>query len=710
MKYLKLLITCMLIWTGSFAQVITIDAFENTKRDKFDDKKVITPEALSGTFKIVILDVSGITKIQQPNAAKNYNDVPVSEEKVTGGKMYVIEGVKPENGIVQIKLFKVGEEKTLTLGKEIEKKTAATDCNSDKNYNNNFGEEAMYYDKDKIVYVYDFNKDPSKREFYKITLNDKEGLDRHVVNFNKETLTPGKNVKFKIYNINKFMFNVSIADSVIHFDSEPPELFRRLFLGDTSLMGNLLGKFTKEVVSQSFADSKDAKTLMDSISSFMEKYNELKERELNVLNPCAEFECCNKIDYAGLLNDITAIKAQEENVKRKLQKEKDKIVACGKSIKQKVYAETKVKNHKYELAKFSRRFDELSAKNAVLTDNKTKIEKEIKQIESRIYFTNGPDSLTKKAQLVRLVNELTAITAELTSSQTNLGKARTSRDSVDLLLDKSINALDSLEMAINESCNKEVQEMLDALEISSYLIKNLPHDTDLKKLVVFINNITVFNNAHTSDYISLDGNMLDLTINISSKDSIFKYFAIPLYKINPIRIQIPILWKPFASFSSGSFIALGKYLQNKTYSAQEIIGTNNTLSGTDYTIVESGYTNPPMGFCAFGNIEWKFRRSMGFGASAGAGLTIEKTPRMAYMAGASLFLGDARQFALTGGFIGMQVDKLNFNFETNADKQVVYTSKPTMEYYKEFKVGGFISLTYTPFKIYKTKTIKSTEK
>lgn len=94
----------------------------------------------------------------------------------------------------------------------------------------------------------------------------------------------------------------------------------------------------------------------------------------------------------------------------------------------------------------------------------------------------------------------------------------------------------------------------------------------------------------------------------------------------------------------------------------------------------------------------------------GTGLSIEKLPRLAYLGGVSLFFGDLRQFTITGGFVGMQVNQLTKNYQTIADNQVIYKSRPDIQYYKEFKVGGFISLTYTPFKVYKTKTVKSKDK
>ena len=82
----------------------------------------------------------------------------------------------------------------------------------------------------------------------------------------------------------------------------------------------------------------------------------------------------------------------------------------------------------------------------------------------------------------------------------------------------------------------------------------------------------------------------------------------------------------------------------------------------------------------------------------GVGLTIERDPRVAGLAGLSLFLGDSRQFAFTVGLAGMQVDKLNNNWQNVSDKQVIYTTEPQIEYYKEGKTGVFMAISYTPFK------------
>jgi len=714
MKYLQLAIVFVFIWSNSYSQKVTIDAFENASPKTFSDNhQNITAKAIEDGFKIEIKNISGIEKIQQKNGAGNFIYLNVSADVVADGKVYDIKNAKVEDGELVIKLVKGVEEKNLTLKVQTPTsvdKPPKTDCDPEKDYKNKFGEEAIYFDKNKIVYVYDFNKDPSKREFYKITLYN-DTLKRELVNFNNETLTSGKNVKFKIYNINKFMYNVSIADSVIHFDSEPSALLTRFFLGDSTLLGSLMGTFSDNIKIESNQEEQ-AKLLMDKILDFVNNYNELRKTALDALNPCHDFTCCNSLDYAEFLSSLSQIKAQTENVKRKLNKAKNETGKedCNIQIKLKAKAEYNIKNLNFAISKLDLRVEELTSKNTSLSSNVDKIKDEIKLIESQVFFSKGADSLTKRAQLLRLETELTSKSNELTTGRIDLIKVKNDRDSLDMKSFEIASSIDSLKYNISKACNTDIQDMIDALEASDYLLKNLPSDEDIKKLIVFINNLIVFNDSYTSDYISLNGNMLDVTIKISSKDSIFKYFSIPEYKNGPLHIQIPIVGKPFVSFSSGSFITLEKHLQNKTFAWQETVGSNNTADSSSYTLVESGYTLPPMGFCALGNVEWKLSRSFGLGGSAGVGLSIEKTPRMAYLGGLSLFFGDLRQFTITGGFVGMQVNKLTNNFQTVADNQTIYSSKPNIEYYKEFKVGGFVSLTYTPFKVYKTKTVKSQNK
>lgn len=684
MKHLKIIIAFFFICSNVFSQTITIDQFQDLPRDKFDpvdgNAQAITTKSITDGFKIQVLDASAINAVKVKNAAGQFINA-TTIETITNAKLFTITNPKLEddNKTLLIKLIKEGEEKTLTLTvqaspSEVNSSStpcvptqSKTDCSPVKDYDNKFGEDVKYYDKNKIVYVYDFNKDPAKREFYKI--RKKNGILKiEVVNFNKETLTSGKNVKFKIYNINKFLYDVSIADSVIHFDSEPSALFTRLFLGDSTLLGSLMGTFSDVTKMQSAG----LDNLNKKIKCFVEKYNWLQNKVLDAYDPCYSFPCCYSIEYTELANDLAVIRADAVNIQMKLD-EKKKII----------------EDNKKELDACEKNEKDIKDNSAAIT----KCEGEIKDIKQKLPSLSGEDKKKKEEELAKKEEEL----KKLQEDKAKLEKISS---------EKCTGTKKEEYKKKKETAENELSE----ISVINTLLTNLPSDKELKKIIVFLRNMVETNNSHTSDYISLNGNMLDLTINIASKDSIFKYFSIPEYKNDPLQIQIPILGKPFVSFSSGSFIALGKHLQNKTYSWQGTIGNNNTVSDSSFTLVESGYTLPPMGFCALGNLEWKVSRSFGFGGSAGVGLSIEKSPRLAYLGGVSLFFGDLRQFTITGGFVGMQVNKLTNNFQTVVDNQVIYTSKPSIEYYKEFKVGGFISLTYTPFKVYKTKTVKSKNK
>lgn len=707
----------------SFAQgdipkyVITISDFKTQEFEVFNrnDKIKITKKIVKQSYIIAIKDNITINSFEVLNEEGNYTSYPADNpSKLTGFTTYILSDsytggdkneilIKIKQGIDEVVItLKVESSSNGSQEQEHAKKTPCelfktntknSDCNTDKEF---FGESVDLYNENTIVYVYDFNKDPSKRVFYKITKNKKSsdpdpllqieleskeairdkvktefdkdktnipnkvafqkaqkdvdntkaslenskfGLNKEIINFNKETLTPGKNVRFKIYNVNKFMYDVSIADTVVEYDSEPPLLFARFFLGDSTSLGSLMDAYSSEVNAKSYS-KEDFKSLSNKLSCFVNEYNRLQDEVLKAYDPCNEFVCCHSVNYLALANYLASIRLDATKIQQELEEQKNLIAKCDKSKK--------------------------------ATADNPKLEAEIKELKK--------DEAKNKKDIEAKEKELKKINDDLKS-----------------------------DCGDNDKIKKDAEAVLAEFTAINQLLERLPKDEELKRIIVFLNNVVQQNNIHTSDYISLNGNLLELTLSITSKDSIHKYFSIPEYK-NQTHIQIPILWKPFVSFSSGTFLAFGSDLQNKTYEWQEIVGTNNTADPSKYTLVESGYAIQPLGFSALGNVGVKFSRSLGFGGSAGVGLSIEKTPRLAYLFGGSFYIGDLRQFTITLGIAGMQVDKLTNNFQTITDNQIIYTSKSDIQHYKEFKVGGFLSLTYTPFKVFKTKTAKSKDK
>jgi hypothetical protein len=456
---------------------------------------------------------------------------------------------------------------------------------------------------------------------------------------NTELLCPGSDAYLKLVNINKFMYDITLSDTLVNFDSEPSELFTRLFLGDSTILGSLLNTFTSNESVPANANGLDVahepnqapnaqpcdnQNIACLIKGYLTMCSQLHAKMLRAYNPCSAFPCCDEqitADYVALADKLLDIR--------------------------------------------------LAAAALQQSDNNAK--KDLAVAKNKQAAFQSQDSLTK-------------VIAQKQPT------------------DVQQNQLDALKKTINGDNAANVQAKIKSLNETiaansglADLVTNLPTDADLRKIIVFLNNMVQRNDQELYP-LPTDGNRLDLTLNIRSKDSIFKYFSLPQYNNPPIHYGIPIVKRAFVSFSSGTFIGFGNGLTTKTYTWQQIPDNTNTIQDTgNYLLVANGWTMPPIGFSALGNVEWKMARAFGIGVSVGVGLTLEASPRAAYLAGGSLFFGDLRQFALTVGVVGIGVDQLTNQWQTVADKNIIYTTKPDINYYSELKLGGFLTLTYTPF-------------
>ena len=228
------------------------------------------------------------------------------------------------------------------------------------------------------------------------------------------------------------------------------------------------------------------------------------------------------------------------------------------------------------------------------------------------------------------------------------------------------------------------------------LLANLPSEPDIRKAIVFVNNM-VQRNIQELYPLNTEGSYLDLTINIRTKDSIIQFFSIPLYNDPPLHYRLPILHKPFITFSAGPFVGPDTRLKNKTYAWQAIPDNTNAVQpGSSYILVENGYTELPFGFCLYGNLQWRLFRNLGIGPSGGIGLTVQSHATITPLAGGSLFLGNIGQLVITGGVMGLGINTLSNQWKDVYTLQTVYSAPQPLSYYKEFKFGAFFSITYTP--------------
>ncbi|MES2132584.1 MAG: hypothetical protein V4506_09545 [Bacteroidota bacterium] len=108
------------------------------------------------------------------------------------------------------------------------------------------------------------------------------------------------------------MYNVGFTVDNIDFGSEPPALFKQLFLGDGSYLNSLIDGLNKDI-SHGITDKNNPPKLKSSIEEFMKEYNKLLATQLNAYQYCPNImPCCDnskgKIDYDSLSSKLLKLK------------------------------------------------------------------------------------------------------------------------------------------------------------------------------------------------------------------------------------------------------------------------------------------------------------------------------------------------------------------------------------------------------------------
>jgi hypothetical protein len=509
--------------------------------------------------------------------------------------------------------------------------TKPIDTCGDRRPDNKFGENPLSYTPKTIVYVYDFSQGVGRRKFYKVTRKKDKTLDVAAVDLNSEILRPGADVYLKVVNINKFMYDISIAESPSAEKSLPGTILTRNSLGDSMILTSWLGTLVNDSEVVRLAVSADLRALYTDVCTFLTDYATEIQKAMKAYSPCRIAPCCDSPEVSGYLRLVQQlinirtrtidISTLYDDAKGLLKSTVASLTACLKTNK---------------LLK-------------PLTDIKTPNDAQTKQINDLKAKQCTDDEISVYQARIE---KLTAIVASITS----------------------------------------VKDM----------VAHLPTENDLKKLQVFLDNM-VKSSQEDLYPLGVGPNGLDLNLTIQPRDSLFNFFGIQARTNISAHSFIPVLGRPQLTFSLGPFAGFPKYLENATYTWQALANNANTVQpGANYILVQSGYTHPAIGVAAMANVEWKCHWSwLGLGASGGAGLSVEQNPRFAGLAGGSLFLGNWRQLVITAGFAAMDINRLTNNWQTVADKQVIYTTQPGLSYYKELRLGGFVSIAVTPFKLSK---------
>ena len=501
---------------------------------------------------------------------------------------------------------------------------------------------------DSKIIVYDLKC----KTFYIVNRNNfvrVSKLNQIKIHFNQE-------LKFKILNVNRYIYDVDFAVDDIEFGSEPSPLFKQLFMGEGEYLTTLLGNLKGELVTASFRDTSDVDKFLYSYADFKKSYDILIDNQLKAYNYCETYECCdqkNNIIFSTFSDKITDLKIAYENAR--------------------LFVNKKLNELKTKLDK--------DLKNLDTCKSKLK-EKAILEDSLKWFYKNNPRS--------KRIGKIKSKIEELNCDRNDYNNRITKTE----------------EDITNFNTQKETLE-----KIWNSIIK--PTDEQIMKLVLFNNNLVAENFSYTTSPIYPQGNRIRFGLRISPKDTnslISKWNIMPLYN-DSISFDLPVLYKPCVSFSIGAFIGFGKKLHNELYAWQPQPDNNNIITDSaQYKLVSTGNINNPIGFAALANIGTKLSNFFGLGGSIGVGITVENKPRTAFLGGVSFFIGNKQQFTITYGIVAMQMDRLKSDLYPDM-ANTLYSKYPgDISYAKKLELGQFISITYTVFTLGNTRSSSSKSK
>ncbi len=459
--------------------------------------------------------------------------------------------------------------------------------------------------------------------------------------------------KFRIVNVNRYLYDINFQADDVQFSNKPSPLFDSIFLGNGSidkLIAGLGGKSEAKLLHGNTKPPSAAETFINSFREFKGKYDSLLDDKVTVYRYCLpDLKCtCYDDKFSKMSSSLLQVKLDYAKAKKELTKQKSDFEACTKENKEK---EGKIAELKKSIESQGKKKEELEKrvkKLAIASDEAKKLRKEIKSVV---------------ALIDELENELNDNTLE---------------DCGDEVTEDEINQIDQL------------GAYLDSIKEES-----------LMSLILFHNSMVAAHLEFNSSPIFPQGNRLKLGIGLNPTAQAKQLNFMPLAG-DSIGLDIPVIKKPFLTFSSGLFYS---NIHQDSYGTRQVPVNGIVTDTALFVITKTGSRDATAGFSAFANLGMKFTGNFGAGVSLGVGVTIEDTPKPAYLAGLSAYLGDRKQLNFTFGLSAIPTKSLKT--EIYPDFNTQYKTAPTLQYTDVMKTGWFFSITYALFNAETTKNSSS---
>ncbi len=484
----------------------------------------------------------------------------------------------------------------------------------------------------------------------------RNGTTANIDNLRQLKIRYNQEFRFRIVNINRYLYDVNFQADDVQLNNEPSPLFKNLFLGEGSIdkliagFGIKAGDSTKEDVGLVGPPSA-LDVFINSFREFKVKYDALLDDKVTVYRYCLpDLKCACKDDkFSELSSSLLQVKLDYANAKKELTKQMSDFEKCTKENKEN---ESKIAELDKSIAPLSQKKDELDKrirKVANDSDAAKKLRKEIKALVDKI------TSLEKKRDNIRIENCGDEVTEEVVKQ-----------------IDKLGTYLDSIK------------------------------EEGLMSLILFHNSMVADHLEFNSSPIFPQGNRLKLGIGFNPTTNAKQANFMPMAS-DSIGLDIPVILKPFLTFSSGLFYS---YIPQDSYGTKQIPFKGIVSDTSRFVIAKTGSRNATAGFSALANLGMKFTGNFGAGVSLGVGVTIEDTPKPTYLAGLSTYWGDRKQLNFTFGLSAIPTKSLKTELYPDLGT-LLYKTAPLLQYTDTMKTGWFFSITYAFFNPEVTKNSKS---
>lgn len=457
-------------------------------------------------------------------------------------------------------------------------------------------------------------------------------------------------LRLKVAGVNRYLYDVQITVDGVTFKSETPALWSSFFGGSGNLATALSGKSTAANGLQALKDEPED-PLITAMKKFEKDYNQLLEYQLKAYLLCPTAECCGSALPTEELSYFTSQLTEINYMLLQLETTTLKGIPGATELNDQI----KTKQTNYDQ-----------------TINYCDLKAKVDDLNKQIKDTDGKERV-----------KLDSLTKLLATATADLAKMPVAA---------------SCEPDAKKKLKDELDKLKESLPLRTAMDKvkgSLPSFEDLRKLYLFDKNIARENFFYRLPPLYPQNDRLSVSLDINARDAdiAIQMGFTPTYH-DSFSLGFSVRNRTIFSFSSGPYVNFFASNSVRSYSWQAVPVSGNVVdANARYQLVESGKAAMPYGLGAFANIGKKFTDNLGGAITFGVGASLESSPLPTFMFGLSPTFGDDQRINLTFGIAASQLRTLKSDLYANS----LYSTPPTPEYDKPFRIGGFISLSYAIF-------------